>query len=135
MLSPAQNAPPLLPGFGKKSIQLFSNASLPKLYKESEDYDLNIKLPHTIGDITFYNRTELIEWVEKQIEYNHNMIDKCTDITDYDQWKQWLDKWNVKYEEKGWNPNVKELIVDSKYSVTAIVFDLHDKFLHILAYE
>lgn len=28
---------------------------------------------------------------------------------DYEQWKDWLDKWHIKYEEKTWHPNQKEL--------------------------
>ena len=56
-------------------------------------------------------------------------------MNDYEQWKQWLDKWNIEYEEKEWNPNVKELIVDGIYCQAAIVFDLENNFLHMTAYE
>ena len=56
-------------------------------------------------------------------------------MTDYEQWKQWLDKWNVKYEEEKWNPNVKELIIGGIYCQASIVFDLEEKFLQMTAYE
>lgn len=54
---------------------------------------------------------------------------------DYEQWKEWLDKWNINYEEKTWNPNVKELIVGGIYCQAAIVFDLKNNFMHMTAYE
>lgn len=45
-----------------------------KLYEDS--YETCITLPHTIGDITFYNRHELIEWVENQQKINKERIPK-----------------------------------------------------------
>ena len=56
-------------------------------------------------------------------------------ISDYEQWKQWLDKWNVTYEEKQWNPNEKELIIGGCYCQASIVFDLNDNFICMTAYE
>ena len=54
---------------------------------------------------------------------------------DYEQWKDWLDRWGVKYEEKSWNPNKKELVVDGYYSCASIVFDLDDNFICMTSYE
>lgn len=51
--------------------------------------------------------------------------------TDYEQWKEWLNKWNVEYEEKQWNQNQKELVIKSLWSYVTIVFDLHDNFIYI----
>lgn len=56
-------------------------------------------------------------------------------MSDYEQWKQWLDKWNVEYEEKTWNPNEKELIVGGSYCLASVVFDLDNKFICMTAYE
>lgn len=56
-------------------------------------------------------------------------------ISDYQQWKDWLDRWNVDYEEQTWNPNVKELIIGGSYCQAAIVFDLEDNFKCMTAYE
>jgi hypothetical protein len=58
---------------------------------------------------------------------------KC--VSDYIQWKNWLDQWHVKYEEKTWNPNIKELIIGGTYCQASIVFDLDDKFIEMTAYE
>lgn len=33
-------------------------------------------LPHTIGDITYYTKEELIEWVENQQKINKNILEK-----------------------------------------------------------
>lgn len=41
----------------------------------------------------------------------------------------------IKYEEKTWNPNVKELIIGGTYCQAAIVFDLNDNFIEMTAYE
>lgn len=56
-------------------------------------------------------------------------------MSDYEQWKQWLDKWDVEYTEKTWNLNQKELIIDGIYCQASIVFDLKDKFIEVTAYE
>lgn len=56
-------------------------------------------------------------------------------MNDYEQWKQWLEKWNVKYEEKEWNPNQKELIVGGTYCQASVVFDLENNFIAMTAYE
>ena len=37
-------------------------------YEEKEDC---IIFPHTIGNITFYSKTDLVEWVEKQQKLNN----------------------------------------------------------------
>lgn len=57
------------------------------------------------------------------------------ETNDYQQWKEWLDKWNVEYEEKTWNPNVKELVVGGSYCQAAIVFDMKNNFQCMTAYE
>lgn len=54
---------------------------------------------------------------------------------DYEQWKEWLDKWNVNYEEKTWNKNQKELVVDGGWCVASVVFDLENNFKCMTAYE
>lgn len=56
-------------------------------------------------------------------------------MNDYEQWKQWFDKWDVKYEEKQWSPNVKELIIYGSYCLASVVFDLNDNFIDMTAYE
>lgn len=40
-------------------------------YKEKED---GLIFPHTIGDITFYNKDELFEWVKNQQKLNEILI-------------------------------------------------------------
>lgn len=50
---------------------------------------------------------------------------------DYEQWKEWLDKWNINYKEKTWHKDVKELTVD----VASILFDLDNNFIRMTAYE
>lgn len=54
---------------------------------------------------------------------------------DYEQWKEWLDKWNVDYEEQTWNLNQKELVVNGSWCVASVVFDLEDNFKCMTAYE
>jgi hypothetical protein len=54
---------------------------------------------------------------------------------DYEQWKEWLNKWNVKYEEQTWHKGVKELTVDGTYCLASIVFDLENNFIRMTAYE
>ena len=54
---------------------------------------------------------------------------------DYEQWKDWLDRWGITYEEKTWNPNIKELIIGGNYCQAAIVFDLENNFKCMTAYE
>ena len=66
---------------------------------------------------------------------NYEELMAKTNISDYEQWKQWLDKWNVSYREERWTQNTKELIVDSNWAVASIVFDLDDKFICMAAYE
>jgi len=69
-------------------------------------------------------------------EYDNNRILETDEVkTDYQQWKEWLDKWNVDYKEKTWIPNQKDLVVFGRYSVAAIVFDLDDNFVRMTAYE
>lgn len=34
------------------------------------DYEEMLIFPHTIGDITYYNKEELIKWVEGQQKFN-----------------------------------------------------------------
>jgi hypothetical protein len=66
---------------------------------------------------------------------NWAMFEPIEKKTDYEQWKDWLDKWNVKYEEKTWNPNEKELVVDGSYCVASVAFDLNNNFICMTAYE
>ena len=54
---------------------------------------------------------------------------------DYEQWKEWLDKWNVDYAEVTWNPNQKEHIVRGSWCVASVVFDLENNFKGTTAYE
>jgi hypothetical protein len=54
---------------------------------------------------------------------------------DYEQWKEWLDKWSIDYEERTWNPNSKELTVDGHWCLASIVFDLENNFKCMTAYE
>ncbi len=56
-------------------------------------------------------------------------------MSDYEQWKEWLDKWNVEYTEETWNPGLKELIIRGSYCVASIQFDLNEKYLELTAYE
>lgn len=56
-------------------------------------------------------------------------------MNDYEQWKKWLDKWNINYEEQTWNPNQKELVVNGSWCVASIVFDLENNFKCMTAYE
>ena len=56
-------------------------------------------------------------------------------MSDYEQWKQWLDKWNVSYREETWRRDRKELIVDGSWAVASVVFNLDDKFICMTAYE
>ena len=56
-------------------------------------------------------------------------------MTDYEQWKQWLDKWKVKYKEKEWNPGQKELVINGIYCQASVVFTLEEKFITVTAYE
>lgn len=56
-------------------------------------------------------------------------------ITDYEEWKQWLDKWNIKYEEEIWNPDQKELIIGGSFCQASIVFNLKNEFICMTAYE
>lgn len=55
--------------------------------------------------------------------------------SDYEQWKEWLDKWNVKYEEQTWNKNQKELIISGHWCVASVGFDMDDNFIGMTAYE
>lgn len=79
------------------------------------------KLPSEMG---FVRKSDVMQVLCNQ---------KCA--SDYIQWKNWLDRWNVKYEEKIWNPNIKELIIGGTYCQASIVFDLDDKFIEMTAYE
>lgn len=56
-------------------------------------------------------------------------------MIDYEKWKNWFDQWNIKYEEKMWNPNQKELIVGGCYCQASAVFDLNENFITLTAYE
>ena len=66
---------------------------------------------------------------------NYKMFEPIEKKTDYHQWKEWLDKWNINYEETTWIPNSKELIVEGSYCLASIVFDLEDNFKCMTAYE
>lgn len=55
--------------------------------------------------------------------------------SDYEQWKEWLDKWSVKYEEQTWNPNQKELIISGHWCVASIAFNMDNNFICMTAYE
>lgn len=55
--------------------------------------------------------------------------------TDYEQWKDWLDKWDVPYKEETWNPDMKELIVNGSWSQASVQFDLSDNFIRMTSYE
>lgn len=66
---------------------------------------------------------------------DYKMFEPIKKKTDYHQWKEWLDKWNIDYEEMAWNPNSKELIVGGSYCQASIVFDLEDNFKCMTAYE
>ena len=54
---------------------------------------------------------------------------------DYEQWKQWLDKWNVSYREETYTQNTKELIIDGHWAAASVVFDLNNNFICMTAYE
>lgn len=44
---------------------------VPDAIQDLQAYEYNaVILPHTIGEITFYDRTELFEWVENQQSIN-----------------------------------------------------------------
>ncbi len=55
--------------------------------------------------------------------------------SDYQQWKDWLDKWNVCYREETWNEGQKELVIDGHYSVASCIFTLENKFICLTSYE
>lgn len=38
--------------------------------------------------------------------------------TDYEQWEDWLDKWNVKYEKRN-----SHIVIKGEYAETLISFD------------
>ena len=76
---------------------------------------------------------------------NYNMMD-CNgnrfikgnttdcDMTDYEQWKQWLNKWNVQYEI--WDcTGTKELVIPNGRYYVSINFELSGKFIDIDAFE
>lgn len=79
------------------------------------------------------NGCEIEHWCGKLGEYK--MFEPIKKTSDYQQWKDWLDKWNVKYEEKTWNPNEKELVVGGSYCQASVAFDLEDNFICMTAYE
>lgn len=58
---------------------------------------------------------------------------------DYEQWKEWLDKWNIPYmemEEVRQLTRVKELIVEgNNWDATSIVFTLNNEFICMTTYE
>ena len=56
-------------------------------------------------------------------------------MSDYEKWKEWLDKWNQEYTEKTWNPGIKELVIEGIFCQVSIQFDLNEKFIGITAYE
>ena len=56
-------------------------------------------------------------------------------VTDYDQWKQWFDKWDVEYTEKTWNVGSKELVMRGHYCLASAAFDLDGNFICLTAYE
>lgn len=91
-----------------------------------------------------YKHQEIIHYPElfvsseaksKYLKDRENITSVKKNKTDYQQWKDWLDKWNVNYEEETWNPNKKELVVGGCYCQTSIVFDLEDNFICMTAYE
>ena len=44
-------------------------------YTVSDEYTKNaLFFPHTIGDTTYYNKEELIEWVEEQQKFNKRIL-------------------------------------------------------------
>lgn len=62
-------------------------------------------------------------------------------MTDFEQWKQWLDKWNVEYEIKeykdfrGYEPTI-EFEIDGVYAYASIVFKASTKeFMYVTAQE
>ena len=54
--------------------------------------------------------------------------------TDYEQWKLFFTQWKVSFEEKTWNPGVKELVIRGICCQASAVFDLNEKFLYLTAY-
>lgn len=66
---------------------------------------------------------------------NYKMFEPIKKQTDYQQWRDWFDKWNVEYEEEIWNSEHKELIVGGSYCQASVVFDLEDNFICVTAYE
>lgn len=66
---------------------------------------------------------------------HYKEIPLTTNTNDYQQWKDWLDRWDIDYEEETWNLDVKELIVGGTYCQAAIVFDLENNFKYMTAYE
>ena len=55
-------------------------------------------------------------------------------LTDYEQWKLFFTQWKVSFEEKTWNPGVKELVIPGICCQASAVFDLNEKFLYLTAY-
>lgn len=93
----------------------------------SEDYS-------TFGHGSISNEDCIVEYWCGELG-NYKMFEPIKNKTDYQQWKDWLDKWNVPYEETTWNKVQKELIVGGSYCQASVVFTLEDKFICMTAYE
>lgn len=53
-------------------------------------------------------------------------------MTDYEQWQQWFDKWNIKYEAVDWLERGKTITVNDDVYVQ---FDVNGKFEFITDYN
>jgi hypothetical protein len=42
-----------------------------------EDKELSVKFPQTIGNMTYYSKADLFEWVETQQQLNKKYIELC----------------------------------------------------------
>lgn len=55
--------------------------------------------------------------------------------TDYELWKEWLDKWSIPYEVWDEYTGVKELRIEDCWAVAYVQFELDGKFIRFATYE
>lgn len=53
--------------------------------------------------------------------------------TDFEQWKEWLDKWEIEYIERSINDR-KNLIIPGLEANTRIKFDKQEKFVYVTSF-
>ena len=113
-------------------------------YEWWRKYDSNGKLIHykdSSGDCIFYeydNKNRLIKedingFIKNYEYYGEEEIIKSKD---YEEWKEWLDKWNLKYKETDTPEyNIKEIIIYNGFSTIEVQFNFNGKFIGLTSYE